>query len=50
MHRIKSALLLLGIFGVFSTISYSLFGWMGALLVLGIGLAIRGFAQRRVQG
>lgn len=50
MHRIKSALLLLGIFGVFSTISYSLFGWMGALLVLGIGLAIQGLAQQRGAG
>ncbi len=50
MHRIKSALLLLGIFGVFSTISYSLFGWIGALLVLGIGLAIRGLAQPRGAG
>ena len=50
MHRIKSALLLMGIFGVFSTISFSLFGWIGALVVLGIGLVVQGLVQQRGAG
>jgi heat shock protein HtpX len=50
MHQIKSVLLLLGIFAVFSIISFSLFGWVGALAVLGIGLAVQGFAQQRGAG
>ena len=45
MHRLKSYAILLALIGLFAGVAYAVFGWTGAFLILGLGLAINGIGR-----
>ena len=47
MFKLQSLFLLAGLVVLFALVAFTLFGWLGALLVLGIGLAINWFSLGR---
>ena len=50
MFKLKSLGLLVALMGIFALFAYTVSGWVGALLVLGVGFAINWFSMDRAAG
>ena len=50
MYKLKSLALLAGLVGMFALVAHSLFGWLGALLVLVLGLVVNWISLDRAAG